>query len=172
MAMVPIERYEKVARRQFEIGEQYPLEIIEARDMHKHRGYFAAVNSGFKNLPEIEVVRFPSVEHLRKWCLIETGWCDEKEVWWDTQKDARRSATMVRQDVDEYARIHVSQGINPETGEPGWRVLIRRAKSQAVPAMKAEQFKQSSKAVLDMIESMIGLNRGDLRKHAGRAADD
>lgn len=162
-AMVPIDRYRKVAGKQFVIGEQYPLVVLEARSRKSHAAYFAALNDGYKNLPEDIAPRFTNAEHLRKWILIETGWCNESESEWDSNKDAMRFVGFIRKDVDEYARFNVRQRDNKR-----WQVLTRRAKSQSAAAMAKGPFEESKKAVLDYLESMIGLPRGALKKHAGR----
>lgn len=174
-AMVPIDRYRKVAGKQFVIGEQYPLVVLEARSRKSHGAYFAAVNDAFKNLPEEYAARWTNAEHLRKWVLIETGWCDENESYWESQRDAMRFVAFYRENVDEYARFNVRQtmaslAFNDHTGPDRkvWQVLTRRAKSQSAAAMAKGPFEESKKAVLDYLESVIGLPRGDLRIHAGR----
>ena len=45
MAMVPLPRYDNVAKRQFADGEDYTLEIVEERSMDSHRQIFTALKS-------------------------------------------------------------------------------------------------------------------------------
>ena len=164
LAMVPQERYRRVAARQFTAGEEYPMIVLEARSRASHAQYFAAIKDGFDNLPEDIAARFPSPEHLRKWCLIETGWCSEKESDWDSKRDAMRYVAFVREVVDEYARVSVHESGNRV------KVLLRQAKSQSTSAMGKAMFEESKKDVLDMIASMIGISRGELKKQAGGSA--
>lgn len=165
LAMVPQERYRKVALRQFAAGEEYPMIVLEARSRASHAQYFAEIGESFKNLPEDLAPRFPSAEHLRKWCLIETGWCSEKESDWETKRDAMRYVAFVRETVDEYARITVHRNSDRST-----KVIVRQAKSQSTAAMGKAMFEESKHAVLDLITSMIGVKRSELRKQAGRSA--
>lgn len=51
-----------------------------------------------------------------------------------------------------------------------WKVIVRKAKSQAVLEMGAEDFKASKKDVLDLLEAMTKVPKGSLMKHAGRSA--
>lgn len=159
MAMVPLARYLNVAKRQYHALEEYPLVPLEARSRASHNQYFAALSDGFHNLPEKIAARWPTQEHLRKWILCETGWFDESEIDCASPKHATQTAVLIRS-FDEYARISVH----------GAKVIIRRAKSQAAAAMGKEAFEASKKDVLDLLENLIGVSRGQLKKQAGRSA--
>jgi hypothetical protein len=65
----------------------------------------------------------------------------------------------------EYSRIYFS-----EMGKGGWKVIVRRPKSQSEASMGPEDFKASSKAVLEHLDHMIGVARGTLKKEGGRHA--
>lgn len=164
MAMVALPRYGNVCKRQFEAGEEYVLAPIEERLMASHRQFFAAIRDGFMNLPEKIAERWPTDTHLRRWLLIETGYFDEKEFDCPDEKFARRLATFIRTE-DEYARISVHR---PSGQGDSWRVIVRRAKSQAVPAMKKQEFEASKKDVLDLLEHLTSVPRGTLKREAGR----
>ena len=170
--MLPLARYAKVADRQFHDSEEYPLVVLETRSRSSHSHFFAALKDGFDNLPEnLSVIRerlgiktvprdgWLNPEHLRKWCLCETGSCEPLEVDFDDQKDAMRLARFYRA-RDEYCQIMIR----------GSHVTIRVAKSQSAAAMAKQPFEDSKKAVLELIESMTGLRKGALMKNAGRAA--
>lgn len=165
-AMVPLKRYGNVAGRQYAEGEEYALEPVAMRDMHRHNHFFAALNESFKNLPETVAARWPTVEHFRKWLLIECNYFDENEFSWDDEQAARRFARWYRGE-HEYARISLHR---PKVDDGKWRVIIRTAKSQAVPAMKPEEFYQSKKDLLDYASGLIGTTRGELQRNAGRSA--
>lgn len=164
LAMVPLKRYGNVCGRQYHPGEEYPLAPLEARSRASHNHYFAALDEGFKNLPENIAARWPTSEHMRAWILVETGWFDEHEFDFDNEKDARRLATFVRTEA-EYARISVSR-----LGQSKWKVIVRRPKSQSAAAMGKVEFEQSKRDVLDMLAAFINVPRGTLVKQAGRNA--
>lgn len=171
--MIPQPRYVKIVRRQFVVGEAYPLVILEARSRASHNQFFAAVHDGFSNLPEnhaaiarrlnlknpIPPDGWLDPEHLRKWCLCETGFCEVHEFDFGSPKEAANMARFYRS-RDNYAIITVR----------GQHVTIKIPLSQSAAAMAKAQFEESKRAVLDLIESMIGLGRGKLNKEAGRSA--
>jgi hypothetical protein len=165
-AMVPLPRFGNICARQFEAGEEYVLAPIEERSMASHRQYFAAIREAYVNLPEKIADRWPSSEHYRKWLLTECGYFDEKEFDCPDEKFAKRLATFIRTE-DEYARISVHR---PSGHGDSWRVIVRRAKSQAVPAMKKAEFEASKKDTLDLAEAMTSVPRGTLLKEAGKSA--
>lgn len=162
-ALVPLHRFSNVFGRQHHDGEDYTMVPLEARSRASHNHYFAAVNDAFDNLPERIAARWPSAEHFRKWCLIEVGWFQEREIKCPDEQFARGLAAFVREH-DEFARITV------HCGEDGWSVIIRRAKSQSAAAMGKQAFEDSKKAVLELMEHMTGVDRGALMKNAGRSA--
>lgn len=161
-AMVPQQRYHNVCQRQFAVGEAYPLQVVEERSMASHKAYFAAINEGYKNLPEKIAARFPSAEHLRKWLLIETGWHEEKEFECASEKHAKSLKTFIRTE-DEYVRIS-----SPKSYPT--MVIIRKARSQSMASMGKALFEQSKKDVLDLLESMVDVPKGTLMREAGNAA--
>ena len=172
MAMVPLRRYANLAGKQYHAEEEYPLLPLEPRSRASHSQFFAALNDGFNNLPEnlkpvaerlgiktIPPDGFVDSEHYRKWSLCETGHCDVLEFDFNSAKDANAVARLYRR-KDTYCQILVR----------GAHVTIKEAKSQAAAAMGKEAFEASKRAVLDLLESMIGVARGELKKQAGRSA--
>lgn len=158
-AMVPLKRYDNLAKRQYLAGSEYPLVPLEARSRASHSHYFAAINEGYKNLPEKIAARWPTSEHFRKWCLVETGWFHESEIECANEKLARQTAVLMRS-FDGYARISVH----------GPKVIIRRPRSQSAAAMSRPEFEASKKDVLELAEHMIAVPKGSLRKEAERIA--
>jgi hypothetical protein len=171
MAMVPLPKYGNLAGRQFVEGEDYTLTPLEERSMASHKQFFAALKSGYDNLPEKvfyrtdaagkfvldefknRVPKWPTPTHYRKWLLIEAGWFTEKVFEEATPAHAKRLAVWIRSDVGEeaeYWRIKIT----------GCVVTIRVAKSQALPAMKNEDFKQSKKDVLELNDALTGVESG------------
>ena len=160
MAMVPLLRYGNVAKRQFgDAGSEHVLEPSSERSMASHNQYFAALHDAFMNLPESVSARWPTEEHFRKWLLIEAGYFDERELTFLTDKKAIEAATFIRE-LDAYARIHPH----------GCKVLIQRARSQSLSAMRKEEFEASKKAVLELAEQFTGVSRTQAMKEAGRSA--
>lgn len=165
-AMVPLKRYDNIAARQFEENQLYTLVVQQFRSLRSHRYYFASIKDGFDNMPENIAARWPSPEHLRKWLLVECGFFDEKEFDFegrDAKVQARKLGLFIRTE-DEYATI-TTRTIDPTH----CKVIVRRAKSQAMEgpqAMSVEEFKASSRAVLETLEHMIGVARGTLKKEA------
>lgn len=168
--MLPLKRYQNLACGQFVEHEEYYLTAEEVRSAKQHRFYMASIKDGFDNLPENVATRFPSPTHLRKWLLVRCGFFVEKEFEFDGRNaeiQARRLGTFIRT-TDEYAVI------SPVEIEPGkWKVIVRQAKSQAASGpnrMPAEEFKASSKAVLEALDDMIGVERGTLEKQGRQNA--
>jgi hypothetical protein len=159
LAMVPLPRYQNVAKRQFGEGGEYTLEQVAERSMASHNAYFAAINEGFKNLPEKIAARWPSPTHMRKWILCETNWFDEKEFDLTSEKQAKALATFIRTE-DEYARIALR----------GTKVVVRKARSQSFAAMGKADFEASKRDVLDLLESMVDVPKGTLMREAGMSA--
>jgi hypothetical protein len=177
MAMVPAPRYASLAAKQFAEGEEYTLDQVEERSMASHRQFFAALKSGYDNLPENiffrtradgtyvldetknRIPKWPSVEHYRKWLLIETGWYDEREIEEANEAHAKRLAHWLRPE-DTYARIF----------RRGCIVVIQRAKSMAVQNMKAGAFKQCKADVLALNDALTGVASGTHMREAGGAA--
>ena len=148
-----------LARDQFEPGEVYQLEVREERSVNSHRAYFAAINEGWANLPEIEAMRFPTAEHLRKWLLIKAGYFNERQIVVASAAEAIRVAGFIKP-MDDYAVV-VPRGAT---------VSIFTAKSQSMKSMGRKDFQKSKTAVLDLLSDMIGVARRALEANAGRAA--
>lgn len=155
---VPLARFKALCDRQFAVGEEYPLEVVENRSMAGHRGFMASVAEGWANLSEENAPRFPSPEHLRKWALVQCGYASLEETVLDSEKDARKFAAMIRRH-EEYAVIRVKGNV----------VQVWTPRSQAMygpDRMKRPEFEESSRAVLDLIASMSRTTRGELNREA------
>lgn len=169
--MTPHPRFKTICDRQFAIDETYTLVPNEEASTASRRHYFASLRDAWMNLPEDLSKHFPTQDHLRRWCLIKAGFCDERSIVCDTPSDARRLAIMARS-LDGYAVItHHDETISGGAdSEPARVVVIYTAKSQSASAMSKEEFQTSKTAVLDIVSEMIGVNRGTLQKEAGRSA--
>jgi hypothetical protein len=159
MAMVPLPRYANVCKRQFGEGGEHVLEPVSERSMASHNQYFAAINDHFNNLPEKIAARWPTATHFRRWLLIECGYFDEKEFDMPDDTNAQRLGLFIRTE-DEYARIAIRAS----------KVIVRRAVSQSISAMKKEPFEQSKKDTLDLAALLTGTPRAVAMREAGRSA--
>lgn len=144
-AMVPLN--DGIARRcakAYGAGEIVNLVHVEDRSSASHRQYFASVNEGWQSLPEHLAERFPTAEHLRKWCLIRTGYSDSQTLVASSKAEAVKLAAFIRP-IDEFSVVNVQ----------GATVTRFTAKSQNMRAMGKTEFNDSKQKVLDLIASMI-----------------
>lgn len=157
-AMVPTPRFAKLCDTQFVVGENYVLVPHEGRSAASHGHYFAALTEAWRNLPEAEGSRFPSVEHLRKWALIKAGFADERSIVCSSKAEARRLAAFV-QPLDGYAVVLASEAV----------VKVYTAQSQSHRAMGAKAFQESKEKVLEILAGLLGTDVSALAANA-RAA--
>jgi protein gp37 len=78
--MVPHRRFKSACDAEFVVGDVYQMVVQEQRSMRSHAHYFASVNEAWLNLSESDAERFPSVEHLRKFALIRTGFANSRQL--------------------------------------------------------------------------------------------
>lgn len=152
-AFEPLPRFAKRADAEYVVGQVYVMAPVEERSMKSHRQFFAAVNEAWKNLPESYGDRFPTAEHLRKWCLIRCGYRDERTLVAASKAEAVRIAAFVRPS-DEYAVVTVREAV----------VTIYTAKSQSTKAMGKKVFQESKQAVLDTLDAMLSVEPGSLAR--------
>lgn len=156
---VPHPSFKHYCDREFIDGEVYPMATIEERTMKTHNHYFAAVQEGFDNLSEENAKNFPTSEHLRKWCLVQCGYCTETVYVLANEKEAQNAALDLRK-RDGYAVM----------SRRGNVLKVWDAESQSMAAMKKERFQQSKSDVLDLIASMSRTTHPQLMHNAGRSA--
>lgn len=159
MAMVPHPRFRPLCDRQYAVGEEYALVVNEEASTASRGHYFASLKEAWMNLPEEIAKQYPSVEYLRKKALVETGHATEHVVICDTETEAKRTANLARA-LSGYAVIVRSGNV----------VKIFEAVSQSAQAMNKEKFQKSKDDVLDYVSKLIGVNRGELQKAAGKSA--
>lgn len=155
--MCPLPRFDAQCTQQFIVGEIYSLDIAEQRS-NAHQGfYFACLKSAWDSLPEDIAKRYPSVERLRRRALIKSGWCDERTVIFETEKDAKRASTIVQM-FDEDAVVLVKGNV----------LHIFTAKSQSYKSMGKADFRASCDAVLDEVSKLIGTDVSTLAAQTPR----
>lgn len=157
-ALVPHRGFAKRADEQFVVGERYTIDVVEERSAKSHAHYFASINEAWSNLPEDQVERFPTAEHLRKWCLIKAGYADSCQIVAASRAEALRLAAFIRP-MDTYAVVTVEGPV----------VTRWTAHSQSMRAMGKKVFQESKDAVLGILAGLIGVTADELTKQ-GEAA--
>lgn len=139
------------ADKQFVVGERYFVTAEHERSIASHRQYFASLNEAWRNLPEEMDERFPTMDHLRRYALIKTGFADERSIVCASKAEAQRLAAFIKP-MDSYAIVAASEAT----------VKVWTAKSQSMRAMGAAEFQRSKSAVLDLVAGMIGVKKDAL----------
>lgn len=153
-AFVPLRHCVGMANKEFVVHEVYRLAVHEERSAASHNHYFAALNDAWESLPEGTAERFPSVEHLRKWCLIKAGYRDERTIVASSKAEAQRLAAFIKP-MDDFAVVLVKDAT----------VTVATAKSQSQRAMGRKDFGESKQAVLEIAAEMVGLSPEMLTQH-------
>lgn len=151
--------YQKLADKYFCIGEAYMMAEHQERSAKSHNHFFASIADAWGNLPDNLLAEYPSVEHLRKKALIRRGYCDERSIVCASKSEAIRIAAFVRP-MDEYGIVIASEAV----------VKVLTAQSQSRKAMGAKVFQESKTAVLEFIDELLGLESGQTKQNAGKAA--
>jgi hypothetical protein len=149
----------RLADRYFVVGEEYPLVVHEARSLNSHNHYFATLTELWRNLPEDDADQFPTMEHLRKWCLIKAGYADERSIVCASKAEAQRVAAFVKP-MDEFAVVVCRDAV----------VKVFTAQSQSMKAMGAKAFQASKEAVLGIASEMVGVAPEQAADNARSAA--
>lgn len=137
--------FQRQADGQFVIGETYRLEVVEARSEVSHRHEFAWLREAWSSLPFDLAMLHPTPEHLRKWALIQAGFCTVTDYACMFKTEAKRLAETLRQQTDEYAVVIVSDTV----------VRVVKPESQSMKAMGNERFKASKAAILEVVSALI-----------------
>lgn len=149
-AIVPIGRHAENLTE----GEIVFVTIDRDRSDASHRHEFAWLRSAWESLPEAMAGEpfAASPEHLRKYALIQCGYCDVREVAVGDDDDAKRVRAFIGPLVDRYALI----------GGSGPVVRIYTARSQSRKAMGAKEFQESKTRIMDYIAGLLGVTAGEL----------
>ena len=156
-AFRPLASFMPYIKREYVVGELYHLALVEERSQASHNQYFAAVTEGYLNLNEASAKKFPSSEHLRKWALIQCGYCTETSYATKNGAEARKLAISFRR-KDEYSIIRVLSDV----------VQVFEPESQSMASMKKERFEKSKREVIDLIASMARTTTPQLYREAKR----
>lgn len=142
----PFPRFAKLCDKEFVVGENYKIEVIEERSMKSHRHYFAQLNQLWMSMPEDIAEQFPTVEHMRKRALIDAGFYNEEIIDCGSNRVAINVAASIRKH-DDFALIIVRDQY----------VVERRAKSQSQKAMGKQAFQDSKDKVIGVLSDLVGV---------------
>jgi hypothetical protein len=117
----------------------------EHRSAETHKHYFSAIADAWANLREDVAATMPNPEALRKWALIQAGYCTMTKLAFKTNAEAIAACAFVSS-LDTYA----------ECGVNGTVAVISRATSQSMKSMGKDEFQKSKEAVLAVIGQLIG----------------
>jgi hypothetical protein len=147
-AMVPLPRFHNMVNATFTVGERYKMEAHEERSHASHNHEFAVIEQAWQSLPE-QYANEPwaqTPEHLRKYALIRTKFCNTQTFPCGSHSEAKRWAANLRP-LDEYSIVTVD----------GSMVYRFTAMSQSKRAMGAKVFQESKQAILEFIGDLIGV---------------
>ena len=147
------------ADEDFVIGEVYIMVEHRDRSTSSHNHFFASIGDAWKTLPDELLESYPTAEHLRKKALIWKGWRDERTIACSSKAEAERIAAFIKP-MDDFAVVTVRDAV----------VRVWTAKSQKKSAMGATDFQQSKQDVLDFIDDLLGVERGQTAANAMAAA--
>lgn len=157
-AMVP--KQPQLADKYYTIGETYRLEVRDEVSKESRGHFFASLKEAWLNLPDCYNEQFPSVESMRKFGLIKSGYSNLEQIPCASTAEAERVAAIARR----YAAYSVVTILGENV------VNVFTAESQSAKAMGKKRFQESKTAVLDWAASLIGVDRNQLEENAKRVA--
>lgn len=146
--------FQRQADATYCIGETYRLAPVEDRSEPSHRQEFAWLREAWANLPEALAAQHPTPEHLRKWALIQAGYCDTTDYACMFKTEARRLAATLQQQTDDYAVVIVADAV----------VRVLKPKSQSRRAMDKAEFQASKTAILEIVAALIEVEPATLQR--------
>ena len=158
-AMVPATGYwAKCANKRYVVGETYTMDEIYVRSAETHRHYFACIRSAWESLPDELRAQYPTAEHLRKFALINAGYCTKVQHVCKSEAEAHRLAAAIKP-YDTYQLVMVEGPI----------VTVWHALSQDQRSMDKAKFQASKEAVLRWIGDLIGVDPTTLSQQSEAA---
>jgi hypothetical protein len=156
----PTKWWQDFGDRYYTRGERYNLVPHNARSRASHNHYFAALHEAWQNLPTEWALLFPTAEHLRKYALVKTGWCNIQAFAMAAPKEAHELQKVLKA-YDEFSVVTARENV----------VTKATAMSQSEKAMGKDDFAKSKDDVLAVISAMIGTDVKTLTSNAGNSAD-
>lgn len=143
------------AKEQYTVGQRVATETHFERSSESHRHMFAVLHEIWLSLPEELAQELPTVEHLRKHCLVKCGYADRESLVCKSRAEALRIATFIARG-DTYAVVTVE----------GSTVIKWTAQSQSIRAMGGKKFQESKSAILDCAAALVGAKASDVQESA------
>lgn len=148
------------ARRFYGEGVEYLMEESPTPSTKTRSHFHATLAEVFKNLPAELAEQYPSIEHLRKRALIETGFCTHTVAVLDNVGQAVRVAGFLK------------------NGTGAFNLVVRRDATVTLYVPLSERDIAKDKAryqdmkdkVLGWAAGLIGVKVDDLKKNTGAAA--
>ena len=133
------------------VDQEYFVTAAQERSTNSHRHFFSCVREAWASLPDDLAKRWPTADHLRRYCLIKTGFYTSHQLVCSNKREAER-ITAFMAPTAEYSIITVDGKI----------VTRFDAKTQSYKAMDKAEFQRSKQAVLDYLSELIGAEREQL----------
>jgi hypothetical protein len=156
-AMHPVGTFLDKCRAQYKVGGSYSLAEPSEHSKESRSQYFARLAEIHATLHERYSKTFPTIAAMRAWALCRTGFCTQKRIACGAPEVARRWVAEIRN-----SKIYAEVGIG---GEGGDVVVMFVPESQSKESMGADKFKESKKAVLKLLESLLETGDGELDAH-------
>lgn len=150
-AWKPLARSAK-ACADFFVGQIARLKEDKERSDESHGFYFACLHTAFMNLPERFADRFASEEHLRKWCLIKSGFRKEHTIIAATEQNAAEIAALAGA-LDDFAVVQLDGRIVTV-----WVAESQKMMRNGDDGMAKDKFEASKEAVLRECSKLIGID--------------
>lgn len=158
----PLPRFAKACDEDFVVGEVYLMGEVAEREWKRHKAFFAGVNEAWKSLHEGYGDFFKNPDHLRKWCLIQEGFCTQENFVLQSKKEAKRFAGFMRK--GEEFRVVTIEGRSVTVYTAASQQVLRKGKG-----MDNEMFKHSVRRVQHRLDGMLGTKPGTVAKQRGSA---
>lgn len=109
------------------------------------RRFFAIIKETFDSLPDHWKAVAPSSQHLRKWCLVQIGYCDTTVTDCGSRAAAERVCALAR-NLDTFAVVSVQ----------GPCVIVAKARSLQKRVCPKKEFLAIAERVYDHLNGMTG----------------
>src|SRR5262249_18006005 len=125
---------------------------------------FACIEEAWRNLPEKCTDHWwaRSPEHLRKFALIETAWCDTTVFQLKGDNDVMLDTAIKLRQRDPHSKIEIAESC----------LIWSTAFSQAENHMTAMAFQKSKNDVLDYLAGLLSVTRDELETVARSQASE
>ena len=142
------------ADKDYVVGEVYTFDEFQDRSDVSHNHEFAFVAEAWKTIHERynEQPWAHSPEHLRKYALIKTKFCNTLTYPCGSRAEAERWATNMRR-VDEYSIVMAE-------GSVVYRFTAMSQKRRGIGALDKATFQRSKQAIMDFLDDLLEVKRG------------